>query len=185
MQERLTRIDGKNCTQIINLGHPRVTKKVMHIKITHLFELYISTWAVNRVSPHTWDFYVLSLIFMLFPVHLLFWFVVFYFMMKHIHLLVLFFLRNHKGSYFFHEIRSPHLKISCNKKSILGLLTSSHHCTWSHTNTYKTYLNHNVQIKFGCYEGGDQSLRFVQWSSWTSSTGSLPTQMFYSSIKTD
>lgn len=47
-QGYLTGIDGKNCTQIINLGHPHATKKVTHIKTTHLFELYISLWAVNR-----------------------------------------------------------------------------------------------------------------------------------------
>lgn len=48
VQEGLTWIDGKNGTQIIKRGHPHVTKKVMHIKITHLFELYISARAVNR-----------------------------------------------------------------------------------------------------------------------------------------
>lgn len=31
-QGYLTGIDGKNCTQIINLGHPHATKKVTHIK---------------------------------------------------------------------------------------------------------------------------------------------------------
>lgn len=50
MQEDLTGIDGKKCTQIINLGHPYVTKKVMHIKISHLFELFLSVQAVNRLQ---------------------------------------------------------------------------------------------------------------------------------------
>lgn len=53
VQEGLTWIDGKNCTQIIKRGHPHVTKKVMHIKITHLFELNISTQAVNRDPLNT------------------------------------------------------------------------------------------------------------------------------------
>lgn len=53
VQEGLTWIDGKNGTQIIKRGHPHVTKKVMHIKITHLFELYISARAVNREPPNT------------------------------------------------------------------------------------------------------------------------------------
>lgn len=48
MQEGLTWINGKNCTQIITRGHPHITKKVMHIKVTHLFELYIIVQAVNR-----------------------------------------------------------------------------------------------------------------------------------------
>lgn len=39
VQEDLTRIDAKNCLQIINLGHPHVTMKVMHMKTTRLFEL--------------------------------------------------------------------------------------------------------------------------------------------------
>lgn len=55
VQEDLTGIDGKNCPQIINSGHPHVTKKVMHIKITHLFELYISVWAVNRLPLYIWE----------------------------------------------------------------------------------------------------------------------------------
>lgn len=54
VQEDLTGIDGKNCTQIINLGHPQVTKKVMHIKMTHLFDLYISVLAVNRLPLYTY-----------------------------------------------------------------------------------------------------------------------------------
>lgn len=49
VQAGLTGIDGKNCTQIINMGHPHVTKRVMHIKMTHLFELNISALAVNRL----------------------------------------------------------------------------------------------------------------------------------------
>lgn len=49
VQEDLTGIDGTNCTHIINMGHPHVTKKVMHIKMTPLFELYISVLAVNRL----------------------------------------------------------------------------------------------------------------------------------------
>lgn len=53
-QGYLTGIDGKNCTQIINLGHPHATKKVTHIKTTHLFELYISLRAVNRPPRCFW-----------------------------------------------------------------------------------------------------------------------------------
>lgn len=62
VQEGLTWIDGKNGTQIIKRGHPHVTKKVMHIKITHLFELYLSAGAVNREPPNTRRISKLSLI---------------------------------------------------------------------------------------------------------------------------
>lgn len=53
VQEGLTWIDGKNCTQIIKRGHPHVTKKVMLIKMTHLFELYISAHTLNREPLNT------------------------------------------------------------------------------------------------------------------------------------